>query len=114
MKALVVKTNGTSEVIDQEWNYNQINIAVGGLIQPVYFPNYKAEGYINEEGKILGLEENVVATNTWYNSGARILLGDYLAGDIVFFGEVDEEGNNTDVTPEIVEAISNEWEKVYA
>lgn len=114
MKALVVKTDGTYEVIDQEWNYDQINKAVGGWIEAVYFPGYKAEAYINEEGKILGLPENVVATNVWYNSGAKVLLGDYLAGDVVIFGEVDEEGNNTEVPLEIVAEISNEWERIFA
>lgn len=113
MKALVVKTDGTYEVIDQEWNYDQINRAVGGWIQAVYFPHYKAEAYVHEEGKVIGLPENVVATNVWYNSGAQILLGDFLVGDVVFFGEVDEEGNNTEVPAEIVAEISNEWERVY-
>lgn len=114
MKALLVKTDGTYEVIDKEWSYDQINKAVGGLIEPVYFPNFNAEAYINEEGKILELEENCLATNVWYNSGARILLGDYLAGDALFFGPVDEEGNNTEVTPELVSEIINEWERIYS
>jgi len=114
MKALLVRTDGTYEVINKEWNYDQINKALGGLIEAVYFPNYKAEGYINEEGKILSLDENILATNAWYNSGARILLGDYIAGDIVLFGQVDEEGNNTEVPVEIVDAISYEWEKIYS
>ena len=103
MKAIVVKTNGDIEVIDQEWNYDQINKAVGGWIEVIRFAEYPDHfAYINEEGKIIGLEPNELVTQYWYESGTKVLLGDYIAGDAVFFGEIDDEGNNTDVPGDVL------------
>lgn len=95
-KAIVVKTDGSVNEVWAEWNYEQINKEVGGFIEAVYFGNNPYFAYINEEGKILDLPENRIATDLWYNSGQRILLGDYLAGNAVFFGEIDNMGDNTD------------------
>lgn len=107
MKAVLVKTDGNVEVIDQEWTYNQISTAVGGWIDPVSLDeDYGSTfAYVNEEGKILGMPENAILTNYWYNSGVRILIGDYIAGDAVVFGGIDEYGDNTEVTPEVIAAL---------
>lgn len=97
MKALVVKTDGTAEVVDSNWEYSEINNAVGGWIEAVSFGDKPYFAYINEEGKINNLPENNAATSLWYDSGQRVLLGDYIAGNAVFFGLVDDEGYNTDI-----------------
>ena len=34
------------------------------------------------------------------------MLGDYLAGDVVIFGQVDEEGNDTDYPESLINDIS--------
>lgn len=114
MKALVVKTDGTVDVVDQEWNYNQINSALGGWIEAITFAHYPDHfGYINEEGKILGLDINELVTDYWYESGTKILLGDYIAGDAVIFGEIDDDGNNTSVPDYVVDKFLKLREKVY-
>jgi hypothetical protein len=55
---------------------------------------------------MLGLPENVVATKLWYDSGQRVLLGDYIAGTVVFFGQVDDEGNDTDYPQELLRDLA--------
>lgn len=103
MKALVVRTDNSMELIEQEWNYEQINKAVGGWIEAINFGKHDDHfAYINEEGKLLGLPTNELVTSYWYESGTRVLIGDYIAGDAVVFGEIDEEGNNTDVPDHVV------------
>lgn len=100
-KACVVKTDGSVNEVWAEWDYEQINQEVGGFIEAVYFGDHNYIAYVNEEGKYLGLPENKYATELWYRSGQRILIGDYLAGNAVFFGQTDDDGNNTDVPSEI-------------
>lgn len=114
MKALVVKTNGEINVIDQEWNYDQINAAVGGWLEVIEFPHYRDHfAYINEEGKILGLDVNEIVTRYWYDSGATILVGDQIVGDAVFFGEIDEDGENTEIPESLLQRIEKYRSKVY-
>lgn len=101
MKAILVQANGKVDLIDKEWNYHQISEAIGGTIDAVSFGENDYFAFIHDEGKLLGFPENKIATSIWYESGARILLGDYLAGNVLFFGETDEDGNNTDVPNEL-------------
>ncbi|MEY3376683.1 MAG: hypothetical protein RL463_993 [Bacteroidota bacterium] len=101
IKACVVKTDGSVNEVWAEWDYNQLSKEVGGFIEAVNFGDKPYFAYINEEGKMLCLPENKYATELWYRSGQRILIGDYLAGDVVFFGHVDIDGNNTSVPSEI-------------
>ena len=107
-KAYVVKTDGSVNEVWAEWDLDQIQQEVGGYISSVSFGDKKYFAYINDEGKLMNLPENVIATDLWYDSGQTILLGDYLCGNAVFFGEVDDEGNDTDAPKE----LWNELEKV--
>lgn len=101
MKAVLIMQDGSIDLIDQDWTYYKITEAVGGIIEAVGFGDNEYFAYVNEEGKLYGLPENKVATEIWYESGARILIGDYIAGNALFFGEVDENGNNTDIPPNV-------------
>ena len=104
MKALLVTTEGEIELLDEEFNLNVIQKYVGGWIEVVNFgpdnPHYFA--YIDEEGKLKGLPVNELVTDFWYNSGQQILLGDVIVGDVLFFGQVDDEGNDTDVPDDVI------------
>ena len=105
MKALLITHDQTITILDSDFDLKAIQSCVGGFIQPVYFgpdnPHFFA--YVNEEGKMLELPENKIVTEFWCNSGEVILLGDYIAGNAIFFGEIDEEGNNTDVPDDVIE-----------
>jgi len=91
-KALIVQTNGEMQWADIETDLSTLNRLVGGYIELVYV-NPGVHAYINEEGKILGLPINPVAT---FLSG---LAGvDVLCGTAVFFGSgnMPEEGDLPD------------------
>lgn len=107
MKALIVTHDGDVNVLDSEFNYEEIRDVVGGYIEAVYFgpDNDHFFAYINEEGKMLDLPENEIVTRFWYNSGARILIGDYIAGNAIFFGEVDDNGDQTDVPQDVIDCF---------
>lgn len=110
MKAILVQTNGKVDLIDKDWTYHEIVEAVGGTIDAVSFGENDYFAFINDEGKLLGLPENEIATSVWYESGARVMLGDYLAGNVLFFGETDENGDNTDVPSDLWIRIVNTQE----
>jgi hypothetical protein len=105
MKGLVIKANGEAEVIDQEWSYEQINETVGGYIEVISFGENRYFAYANEEAKILELPVNEFVTDMWYNSGQIVLLGDYISGDVVFFGGIDNNGDNEEVQQSLIDSV---------
>lgn len=96
IKGIIIRTTGDVENFEYKGSYTEIGQVVGGYIEAVNFGDKPYFCYINEEGKMKDLDENFLATMLWYNSGQRVMIGDYLAGDVIFFGQVDEEGNDTD------------------
>ena len=110
MKALLVTTDKEVQVIDKDFDLKAIQEYVGGWIEAISFgpDNDHFFAYVNEEGKMKDLPENEIVTHFWYNSGQTILLGDYVAGNVLFFGEVDESGDETDVPDDVIEFFIEE------
>ena len=69
--------------------------AVGGYIELVEINN-KVSMYINEEGKFSNCAYNAVATDI-AKSTKSIFENDYIVGNAVFVGGVDENGNDKDL-----------------
>ena len=105
MKAILVTTEQEIKLLDQDFDLSVIQSYLGGLIEAVSFGSHNSHffAYINEEGKLIGLPENKIATSVWYNSGERVMIGDYLAGNVLFFGQIDDEGDETDVPDDLIE-----------
>jgi hypothetical protein len=101
-KALVLKTDGTTQVIDlpRDGAGQVIHEIVGGYfdIARNYNPHINAEvtAYVHDEGLIIGLPVNVLAS---------MIIGQYLVGDAVIVGKTDSEGYDTDVPNELLEVI---------
>ncbi len=77
--------------------YEDINAAVGGFIEAVPI----ASGftlYCNEEGKLTNLDPIAY----WVVNGEP---HDVLVGSLVLIGPPDEEGEDTDVTPEMLDLV---------
>jgi len=111
-KAITVSASGDIEEITSTWTSQEMNEAVGGFFDVVRFGNLRFVAYINDEGKLIDLPENKIATALWYDSGEKILLGDYIAGDVVFIGDVDEEGYDTSVPNTLIQLILQYKEKL--
>ena len=98
MKALIIPTTFVPYVTNVNGGYKELQSLVGGLIEGVESPSNPNDnrlqfsesfsGYVNEEGLILGLP---------FNTLASILFGAYLCGDCVVTGGVDDEGNDMDI-----------------
>jgi len=73
---------------------NDLQLAVGGNIEYAVSAT-RAKGtwhaYANEEGLLMDLP---------YNPTASDLLGRHIVGNVVFFGGVDDEGEERDITDE--------------
>lgn len=76
--------------------YKLLNELVGGWIEAVGLPN--GVGYINEEGKILGMAYNMPATAI---AKGNIAENDWIAGNMVVFGKADRFGEETDIPDDL-------------
>ena len=97
-RALRINTDFTTQVLDLSENeYQQLYEAVGGLIQAVDLkPDLTL--WCNEEGKIISLPLNIIASHMWERSFGQT---DIILGDCVFTGGTDEDGETTE--------LSNAW-----
>jgi hypothetical protein len=95
--SLVIDPIGTITKVDLD-GYEPLSETVGGLIQSVP-ANLAVTIWCNEEGKMLGQDFNIVATDFWqlFDDYGCIAAGDVMVGTVVVQGPVDEEGECTDV-----------------
>lgn len=105
-KGLVLHLDGTMEVLNHELDYRALQEIVEGYIEAVDFGEKPYFCYCNEESKMIKLEQNRVATDLWYDSGQRVLIGDYIAGTVIFFGMPDNGGNDTDYPQQLIDDLA--------
>jgi len=80
---------------------HELQTFVGGWIE--YVPTeQEVTLYCNEEGKIEGLAYNVLATKMF---AGLLQPGDYLAGDVIALGPIDEEGETTSIDASWLERV---------
>jgi hypothetical protein len=96
MKAVIVKTSGEVFEVNAE-GLSEIQRAVGGYIEAIKAGSI-GSGFVNEEGKLKGLPDNVIATAVWHRANKIHKFSDYLVGDVLFCGLPDDEGNSQDIT----------------
>lgn len=94
MKAILIKTDGVTKVIEIKGTLAELQEAVGGYIEAIRLKDHVA--YINEEGKLQGLPSNAMGTLVAWQHGG-ISLRDQIVGDMIILGPTDENGKDTDV-----------------
>lgn len=106
MKALVLTVQGPPQLIEMEpmHTYDFIKHHIAGWLEVVRLPD--GTMYVNEEGKMIGLLPNETATRLALVDRS-IMPTDYIAGTAVFLGKPDEEGDDTEVDPVLVEAVNS-------
>jgi hypothetical protein len=98
MDTLIIPADGSevrwesTEKIDLEYLQDQ----VGGVIEAVEIGTDMTM-YLHEEGKVLRLPRNERATRLAKRYGG-IALMDFIVGDVVIVGGVDDEGYDTALT----------------
>ena len=118
MKAIKITTYDEMLVVDIT-DLKDMQEQVGGYIETVRpyglyeldVPDSKSLIVIcNEEAKLLGLEENEIASDYLYDS-----IYDSIAGDVLIMAEgfVDGEPDIVGLNNEQIEALCNEFESIY-
>lgn len=99
-KGVVLYPNGTYE--EKDFNgLKDMQDAVNGLIEIVHMYDYYGDevltGYVNEEGILLGLPLNTVASALSFMFGNNPMM----LGNMIVLGKDDGEGNDTDIPQDI-------------
>jgi hypothetical protein len=106
VKGLIINTDGSSKEYDYDGDYKSLQQIVGGYIEAISFGDKNYFCYSNDESKMIGLDQNRLVTDLWYDSGQVIMIGDYIGGNVVFFGNVDDNGDNTDYPQDLLEDLN--------
>ena len=102
--AVIVDTDGTVRTTEIENDLGSYQAVVGGYIEGVF--SNVATIYVNEEGLLVGLPFNPVAT--LFAISVLKHLGMRLFGTVLILGPGDGEGNDTPVRPTVVEYFTKE------
>jgi len=105
-KVLLVRADGTSTVEQPVLTLAYLQEKVGGSIEVT--SGGTEDGiwsvYLNDEGKINGLPANERATRIARALNWQGMRGDVFAGDVLFLGPSDENGDDTDVPQFVLDA----------
>jgi hypothetical protein len=89
-KVVSITTDNTVEIKEVESiEYETLYEAVNGLVELVSI-NEDIDMWLNEEGKLIGLEPNVLATLLFNKAFSQ---KDVIMGNIIITGGADDEGN---------------------
>ena len=104
MNAIKALVDGTIELVefDNDNSYETIRDAVVGPFDCIAFPTLGVDMWINDEGKINGLELNVFATALFVTEYG---YEDIVCGDVLITGGPDSEGRTLGLTDEQGQAV---------
>ena len=89
-KVISITTDNIVEVKEVESiEYETLSTAVNGMIELVSISE-DIDMWLNEEGKLIGLEPNVIATMLFYKAFSQF---DIVMGNVIITGGSDDEGN---------------------
>ena len=110
MKAAVIKADLSCSMIDFEQGESAqiIRDTVDGLYDCISLSSDR-DMWINDEGKILELPLNVMATAMFHKA---FQTDDYIAGDVVITGGVDKDGYTLGLSDEDTQFFTNLFEKM--
>jgi hypothetical protein len=103
---VVIKADGTLERLDlseSEQELKSLQNAVGGYVQVIELED-DFTMWVNEEGKLLNLPVNEIATVIW-----EVRFGldtDIICGDVVFTGGMDEDGETLNISEANIQRLA--------
>ena len=104
MLAITLNTEGEAkevELVEGESQLDKLQQAVGGWVQAVDFtPNLTL--WCNEEGKLIGLPINPMATFLWEKYFG---LTDFICGNVIFTGGTGDEGETLGLNEETAKEL---------
>jgi hypothetical protein len=101
---VAVATDGTARKLEIDNNLKEMQNLVGGHIECVGFRSQNFDGFCNEEGLLIGLEYNHVASAmfTMFSGYQRDIVG-----NVFFVGLPDHNGDSTSLTNEDADRLVN-------
>ena len=111
-KAVIIKASGTKELVEFEvgQSYELLSGAVGGYVEVVALPTRRADLWLNEEGKLNNLPYNPIATSLFHDEHHT---GDFIVGNVIITGGVDDEGETLGLDDEQVTALMGYDQKLW-
>ena len=105
-KAVTIGVNGerTTDEFEIGKSYELLREAVGGLIDVVELRGKGVDMWVNDEGLILGLEQNPYGTALY---DEEFGTPQPIVGNIIITGACDEEGETLGLTDEQVDFFMN-------
>jgi hypothetical protein len=105
MKALAIRAfeDGSQSLDEIEIEESDLGTEVGGWIEAVAYPGRSdSTAFVNEEGKLLGLPPNVIATVT-----LKPKLDDLIVGNAVICGFDSTTGETTNIPEDLFDHLVN-------
>jgi hypothetical protein len=101
-RVIHISTDNKIEVMEVEQiEYDTLYEAVNGLVELVSI-NEDIDMWLNEEGKINGLEPNIIASLIYNKVFPNF---DVIMGDVVITGGADDEGNTVGLSDESIHDV---------
>jgi len=102
-RALIVRVDNTTEVKEFTVgdSYNMLREAVGGYIECVHLRSLGVDMWCNEEGKLIGLPLNELATELFFQEFNAV---DLMVGDVIFT-TCDDEGETQGLSQEQIDTL---------
>ena len=101
-KVMSISTDNIVEIKEVESiEYETLSTAVNGMIELVSI-NKDIDMWLNEEGKIIGLEPNVIASMIFYKAFSQL---DIIKGNVIITGGSDDDGNTVGLSDESIQDI---------
>lgn len=98
IRALLFMPGQQPRYVDFNDSLDNLQKVVDGHVQAHPVPGEpRATAYMNEEGKLRGMEANTLATRRMYDV---LMAGDYIAGPMLVLG-ITEAGEHCDIPPEL-------------
>lgn len=105
--ALIIRPDSSTELRDVEPDLLALQAVVAGYIEAITCqraPRWTA--YFNEEGKLIPLPANPLATAVVRRNGVYLMSGDTLTGTVIFFG-LDDRDQHCDIPPRLTADVQN-------
>jgi hypothetical protein len=105
ISAAIISTDGEVELIELAPGYKQIQKVVGGTFDVVASRSGETSFWIHDEGKLIGLEVNTVATKLLWELNPAFRNRDVLVGTVLVTGGADDEGETLGLSEEFKLAV---------
>ncbi len=107
MLVATMTASNTIDITEIDGSLSSMQSLVGGLIQPIDLLD-DVTMWVNEEGLVIGLEYNHLATSFCSIFG----IDAYICGDVFLTGGVDEDGNTMPLKQEYADYLTEQMASV--